>query len=158
MGRTLKPLSTKAVSEKSIFNNRFVVECCEAFHVHYRGLRILMSAQDWAEMAQGMADALRRWKEQGSPIPQQGKHIELCRKNVAQDALGDQTIQVNLNENLYPKHEGRIFSEGAGFDEPQYIHLKIRDLRLEMSRAEFFSLAKACSEAVSVLNVSEVHA
>lgn len=153
MGRTLRKLSERGLEGKGIFGERFVVELCEAVHVHYRNLRILMSVEDWAEMARGMALALKRWQEQGEPQPQAGRHIELCRKRVAQDAMGDELVKINLNENLYRKHEGRIFAEGAEFSEPTYVHLKIRDLRVELSRKEFRQLAAACSEATAALNV-----
>ena len=147
MGHTLKNLAFEVINLKSIFNHRFVVELCESVHVHYRQLRITMNINDWVQMAEGMRDALNRWEKTGKVGPEVGKHIELCRKEVAKHHGGSNDIRINFNENLYPKHDGRIFSEGAEFDDPHYIHLKIRDLRLEMSLDEFNRLAKAVSEA-----------
>lgn len=147
MGQTLKVLAEKDVQGKTVFNNRFVVEVCEQVHVHYRNLRILMSMQDWFSMAEGMADSVKRWKAQGCPEIGSNTHVELCRKQVATCPVDDSKIKVNLNANLYDKHKGRIFSEGAGLDDPAYIHLKIRDLRLELTLDEFIELADSIAIA-----------
>lgn len=146
MGHTLSNLSEKVIEEKSIFNNRFVIEVCERVHTHYRNLRIVQSLDDWVTMADGFRDALDRWKRRGCPGTGKGKHIELCRKNIVVFDKGEK-IQVNLNENLYNHHQGKIFAEGADFTEEKYIHLKYRDLRLEMSVAEFKEFSDAVSEA-----------
>ena len=151
MGRVLQTLAEGNVVDKTIFNNRFVVELCELIHVHYRNLRILMSLGDFVEMAQGMSDALKRWNMRGNPEPSPSSHIELCRKVVASSKVVDDVIKVNLNKNLYPENEGKIFSEGANFDESEYIHLKIRDLRIELSRSEFDTLINAILEAKEAL-------
>jgi len=153
MGQTIRELSTKEVKSATIFNSRFVVECCEKVHVHYRNLRILLSPTDWVQMAKGMADSLKRWEAQGSPTPKEGLHIELCRKTVATEAQDKNQIRINLNRNLYAKHEGQIFAEGANLTEPEYIHLKIRDLRIELTMDEFNALAEAVKEAKEKLDV-----
>ena len=145
MGKTVKNLSSKELPQQSIFNSRSVVEVCESIHWHYRNLRVNLSPLDFETLASGIADALRRWEKRGKPMD--GKtHIELCRKQIAQFPKHE-GIKINLNENLYPKFEGRIFSEGSEFTEPEYIHLKIRDLRLEMPIEEFKTLAEAVKEA-----------
>lgn len=151
MGRTLEFLSKKEVEPKTIFNNRFVVEVAECFHVHYRNLRIIMSTSDWISMARGMADAIKRWENLGCPEPQEMKHIELCRKEVASSPLGDNAIKINLNKNLYLENDGKIFAEGAQFEDEKYCHLKIRDLRIEMSLSELKQLTEAVKEAESAL-------
>lgn len=148
MGHTLKQLSKdKLKEEKAIFNNRFVVEVCEMIHFHYRNLRIALSLNDWIELAKGCRDSLSRWESMGKPEPSPKTHIELCRKQVAQDPKFNDSVEVNLNSNLYAQHEGKIFSEGAELDEPRYIHLKIRDLRLELRPSEFLQLAEAVAKA-----------
>lgn len=151
MGQTLKNLSSKQLPKKTIFNNRFVVEVCEKIHLHYRNLRIVQSLSDWESMMRGMVDGYNRWLKLGEPANGQ-RHIELCRKTVAMFTEED-GIKINLNRNLYKPNEGRIFSEGAEFDEPEYIHLKIRDIRLEMPVSEFLTLAEAVAEAKEALNV-----
>ena len=49
------------------------------------------------------------------------------------------------------ENQGKIFSDGADFFEPEYIHLKYRDLRLEMSIDEFKTFCDAMREAESSL-------
>ncbi len=156
MGQTLHSLANAKVQPETVFNNRFVVEICEAVHVHYRNLRILMSLPDWVEMARGFKDALLRWEQRGFPAPREGTHIELCRKQVAHHPVDDSTVKVNLNKNLYVQHEGRIFSDGAGISEKEYIHLKIRDLRVEMSIDEFRTFADQIVKAKENLEKAHV--
>ena len=151
MGQTLLPLADKKIGEKTIFNNRFVVEIAETVHVHYRNLRINMSLTDWVSMARGMADSLKRWQDRGKPEPKEGTHLELCRKDVATVPLNSDYCKVNLNKNLYAENEGRIYSDGAELDDAQYIHLKIRDLRLELTKDDFKILADAVKEASDVV-------
>lgn len=152
MGLTIQPLASRKVSEKAIFNNRFVVEICEKVHVHYRNLRLLLSLQDFLEVARGMRDSLSRWESQGRPDPKQGTHIELCRKQVAQFPLSPDALAINLNKNLYLENEGKIFAEGAELEEPRYIHLKVRDVRLELTLSEFRELSEAVIEAKGKLD------
>lgn len=152
MGQTLDKLGEKRLEGKAIFNNRFVVEVCEAIHVHYRNLRILLSPNDFSEMAHGMSDALKRWEQRGFPEPSPSTHIELCRKKVANHELGDNTVKVNLNKNLYALNDGKIFAEGADLEDDKYIHLKIRDLRVELTRSEFDALAEVILDARDNLN------
>lgn len=147
MGQTLLTLSNKDLKDKAVFNNRFVVEVCEAIHVHYRNMRLILSLNDWISLASGMRDSLSRWESRKNPEPSKDNHIELCRKEVATNPIGSDSITINLNKNLYPHHEGRIFSEGAGIEDNKYIHLKIRDIRLELSIDDFKILTDAVKEA-----------
>lgn len=152
MGRTIQQLAKRDIGQKSIFNNRFVIEICEKVHTHYRNLRIVQNLDDFINMAEAFSDALNRWKKRGCPGTG-SRHIELCRKKIAVGEMSD-TVEVNLNENLYNENEGQIFSEGADFKESQYIHVKIRDLRLELSLAEFEVIADTFQEAKEKLNVA----
>ena len=154
MGHTTKKLARRDLSGRTIFNNRFVIEVCEKMHIHYRNLRITLDLSDFVEFTRGCVQALERWGKLNSPEPRKGQHIELCRKKVATEAHND-GIQVNLNENLYNRNEGKIYSKGAEFKEEKYIHLKIRDLRLELSKAEFEELANAIIEAKEGLKHSD---
>lgn len=146
MGHTIENLSVQELNNQTIFNNRMVVEVAEKMHIHYRNLRIMLSVQDWIEFCKGCADSLDRWQKRGCPEPKNGVHIELCRKKVATDAHND-GIKVNLNDNLYLPNEGKIFAEGADFKDKTYVHLKYRDLRLEMPILEFKQFAQAIKEA-----------
>jgi hypothetical protein len=146
MGHTRENLAFREIGNKAIFSNRFVIEIAEKVHIHYRNLRILLSVQDWIEFCKGCQDALIRWNQRGCPEPKEGVHIELCRKKVATEAHND-GIKINLNDNLYLPNEGKIFAEGADFKDKTYIHLKIRDTRIELSIDEFKTLAEAVKEA-----------
>lgn len=155
MGQTIKNLAKAELSSPAVFNNRFVVEACEdGFHFHYRNLRIRISYADWPLFAKGFSDAYLRWEKQGRPF---GGHTELCRKQVASNALED-GVQVNLNKNLYKLNEGKIFSEGTDLKDNEYIHFKTRDLRLEMPLAEFEVFSDAVIKAREQLKGGSDHA
>lgn len=143
MGQTIRTLAQRPLSQSAVFNTRFVVESCESFHFHYRNLRINLSFQDWLALGKGFSDAFMRWVRKGSPV---GGHAELCRKTVALNPK-DEGIKVNLNKNLYGINGGKIYSEGADLKDEEYIHLKYRDLRLEMTKEEFLELANCITEA-----------
>ena len=146
MGITVEKLAERNIGKKSIFNNRFVIEICEKVHTHYRNIRVVQSLDDFINMAEGFSQSLERWKKRGCPGTG-SRHIELCRKQVAIADESD-TVQVNLNENLYKKNEGGIFAEGSEFlEEDKYVHVKIRDIRLEMSVTEFNLVAECFQEA-----------
>jgi hypothetical protein len=154
MGHTLKPLASVEVKSKPIFNNRFVVEICEKVHTHYRNIRIVQSLDDFITMAMGFSDSLERWKKRGCPGTGKGVHIELCRKQVG---IADESklFLVNLNNNLYNKNEDGIYSLGADFNEEQYVHLKLWDIRVELSIDQFKELVNVVAEANRELENSD---
>lgn len=152
MGKTITNLASRKLNGKPIFSNRMVIEICEKMHFHYRNFRIVQSLDDFINMAEGISASLERWKKRGCPGTG-SRHIELCRKQVAVSDFSD-TVEINLNENLYKKNEGGIFSEGAEFNEEEnYIHVKVRDVRIELSLSEFNEIAGAFKEAQEKLNV-----
>lgn len=152
MGQTLESLSKRKLSKKPIFDKRFVIELCESAHVHYRNVRIVQSLDDFINMAEGFSNALERWKKRGCPGTG-SRHIELCRKNVAVTDFSD-TVEINLNKNLYNENEGAIFAEGANFKDETYIHFKVRDVRMEFSIEEFKTIHEAINEAMEKINVT----
>jgi hypothetical protein len=147
MGRTVVGLATRKLEGQPIFPKRMVVEVAETFHLHYRNLRIALSQKDWEEFGKGLNDAWVRWCQRGKPEAKQGQHIELCRKEVASLPITNDLCAVNLNKNLYAENDGRIYAEGAELDDELYIHLKVRDLRIELTKAEFKVLAEAMKDA-----------
>ena len=112
-----------------------------------------MELSDWLRFCEGVKDSLERWNKRGNPEPNPKKHIELCRKQIAAKNISNK-ILINLNKNLYPQNEGRIFSEGANFTEDEYIHLKIRDIRLELSKNDFKKLIYEVKKAEKSLENS----
>lgn len=151
MGQTLTALAKAELSDPAIFNNRFVVESCEDFHFHYRNLRIRLSYADFRQFAKGFSDAYLRWEKQGAPV---GGHTELCRKKVATLPKND-GVQVNLNKNLYKQNEGGIYSEGCDLKDDKYIHLKSRDLRIEMTIDEFKTFSDVVIKAREALDAKD---
>ena len=155
MGHTIVPLSNRKLSGKPIFPNRFVIEICEKVHTHYKNLRLTNTTADWISIAEAYRDALQRWKQRGKPSTGKGQHIELCRKTIYSEAENEDLL-INLNNNLYVPNKDKIYSEGAEFTDPTYIHLKIRDIRLELSLDEFREVAIAIRQAEERLKDSNI--
>jgi len=109
---------------------------------------------DWVNMAEGFKDSLERWKKRGCPGTSKERHIELCRKKIISES-DTNTILINLNKNLYLQNKGAIFAEGADFEELKYIHLKVGDLRIELSLDQFKELSSAIKEAEEKLENSD---
>lgn len=151
MGQTIRTLAAKPLPSKTVFNNRLVIEICEAVHIHYRNLRIIQSISAFEKIGGAFANALDRWKRRGEPETERGRHIELARVQVDQSSHADDMVRINLNKNLYPENAGKIFSEGAEIEDDTYLHVKIRDLRIELSRQEFVIIADAFTEAKAKL-------
>lgn len=150
MGKVLRKLSEKKLGDdRGIFPNRFVIEVCEKFHVHFKNLRLMIGKSDWIEFANGVVDSFTRWKKRGEPEPDASSHIELCRKRLS-DAENN-TVLITLNENLYLKHDGKIFAEGAELLDDVYVHVKIRGVRLEFSKNDFRVIADAIQEAREIV-------
>lgn len=146
MGQTLIQLAKSQLRSDLIFKNRFVVEICEKVHTHYKNIRFVNSMHDWVNVAKGYVDALDRWKKRGCPGPNKANHIELCRKKIINESE-NRDLLVNLNSNLYKHHEGQIFSEGARLSDDKYIHLKIGDIRIELTLDQFEDLTDVIVEA-----------
>lgn len=146
MGQTIESLSRREISDRTIFNNRFVIELAENVHIHYRNLRIILGLEDFKKIGNGCSNAFQRWRSLGNPIPDKNKHIELARHSLS-DSSYNAGIQINLNKNLYKLNTGKIFAEGAGIDEDEYIHVKMHNLRLELTKKDFCTFADAIAEA-----------
>lgn len=146
MGQTIKILAKESLPGQPVFKNRFVIEVCEKFHLHYRNLRLTFNLIDFIKFVEGVRDGFKRWTARGNPEPDKKNHIELVRKQIALDDELD-TVQINLNRNLYKVVKDKIFSEGAGIDSEGYIHLKIRDIRVELTINEFLVIADAFKKA-----------
>jgi hypothetical protein len=147
VGKTVVELASRKLEGQPVFPHRMVVEVAETFHFHYRNLRIALSQKDWEQFGKGMNDAWVRWVQRGKPEAKQGQHIELCRKEVATVPINNDYCKINLNKNLYAENEGKIYAEGAELDDELYVHLKVRDVRLELTKKEFKELASAIKEA-----------
>ena len=148
MGQTIHELSRRELKPNKIFNHRFVIELCEGMHFHYRNFRFMLNRDSWHQIAKGCSDSLARWMKRGFPA-YGTKHMELCRKQVVPEEK--EMMCINLNKNLYNRFEDKVFSEGNDFKEPEYIHVKYRDLRIEMPIQEFNDFAAMVRDAQTTL-------
>ena len=78
MGKVIRKLAEGTVPEKTIFDKRLVVECCETFHLHWRNLRLELDHANWQDFIATMLEAERTWRAGGSPSAH--NHFELLFK------------------------------------------------------------------------------
>ncbi|MCX8117532.1 MAG: tetratricopeptide repeat protein [Desulfobacterota bacterium] len=142
MGKTLKILGRGKVPQRTIFNERFVAECCETFHFHIRNIRHEFKWEDFLKLTQAFKEIDETYSRHGRP--KSHHHLELGR-TLLNPNHSSQELLVELCENIYKKYP-------TGWDsyfheEDSFIHLHFRDLRIEMGNAEFLEFAKIISQA-----------
>lgn len=146
MGKILTTLARSNVPRGSIFGERFVVECCERFHVHVRNLRLDLSPDDWRRLLTAVEEAGTAWRAAGEP--DQHPHLELGRAKLPSANASDE-LSIELCENLYKQWP-------TGWDssfhhDDSFVHFHWRDMRVEMSNAEFLHVADQVRAAATTL-------
>jgi len=145
MGRKIKRLAGGAISSRTIFDKRIVVERCEAAHIHYRNMRLEFNADTWNEFLTAMRGAI------GSDLPVPGKHVTIGRGSILSIRFPER-CEVNLNRNLYKS----FHTTGAAFyEEGTKVDIKIRDLRIEMGQEEFLVVADIITAAAMKLRAQD---
>lgn len=145
MGKVIANLGATRLPRQTVFGDRFVVECCESFHVHFRNLRLELGPEDFGRVMTALEETANTWRSHGQPAAH--AHLELGRALVA--GTEDPVFSVELCENLYKKWP-------TGWDarfhrEDSFVHVHWRDMRLEMSNAEFLALAETTRTAHETL-------
>lgn len=141
MGVRIERLS-EGVLGRRIFPSRFVTECCESNHVHYRNVRLELSDAEFELVGVGFCSGLDV-KLAGKHVVFPGKHVELSRC-VLPDCESEGRLQVDLMRNIYKplRYDGAEF-----FEDDDFIVLRYHNLRVEMSRADFKEFARVVGEA-----------
>ncbi len=143
MGKVIRLLAASKLSQNTIFNSRFVVECCENFHLHWRNIRLELTPQNFSAIAQTVEAGTRFWQAQGSPSSH--PHLELSRAVIQNPICQPSELKIELCENLYKIHE--TSKDSHFLEEDAFVHLHYRDLRVEMSNEEFHRFARTVTEA-----------
>lgn len=146
MGKTLEVLAKSKVPKDTIFSERFVVECCETFHFHIRNIRFEFTHEDFLKLRQALRDVDKTYSQQGEP--KSLHHIELGRAELNPDNSPEE-LSIELCENIYRKYATGW--DSCFHDEERFIHLHWRNLRIEMSNAEFLEFGKTVSQAYQKL-------
>lgn len=120
---------------KGLYHDSMRIETCECIHLHWRNLRITMSAGQFRAFARTTSRALRKWIRLGQPI-QQGDVI-LMHSSVKEQTLNGDVVAAEVN--------------GRGDGEPNHIHVHYKDMRLEMLEEEFLQLTDCLAGAAARL-------
>ena len=147
MGKTLATLANTEVESNPIFDDRFVAECCETYHIHWRNTRLELNEQDFQAIATLFHGVYEQAQRDGWKKPQKDQHIELGKASISKPEK-ETRITAELCENLYRT----VYVGGCDFKDSDYIHLHYGDLRLEVPITEFRALASIMSEAVARLD------
>ena len=142
MGKTLELLAKGEVPRNTIFSERFVVECCETFHLHFRNVRFEFDHGNFVRLREALKEMEETYSRCGEP--KSHHHLELGRA-LLDSATSSKELSVELCENIYRKYP-------TGWDshfhrEPTFIHLHWRDLRIEMSNSEFMEFGRVVRTA-----------
>jgi len=146
VGKVILPLSEGELSDKTIFDRRFVIECCETFHLHWRNLRLELSADNWIQLVEAFEQGIAKWRAHGSP--RSHPHLELARflMDTSQIVNGS-TANAELCENLYKTLRETHGADAEFWVEDAFVHFHYRDLRVEMPIADFLQFSKTMTEA-----------
>jgi tRNA A-37 threonylcarbamoyl transferase component Bud32 len=145
MGKVIRHLAEGTVPDKTIFDRRFVAECCETFHVHWRNLRLELSPENWKQMLAAFLEADRVWRANGSP--DKHPHLELTRFLRSGDTLNGTSVGAELCENLYKTAPPPFGTDAEFYEEDEFVHFHYRDLRVEMSVEDFLAFSAVMAEA-----------
>lgn len=153
MGKTLLPLATAKIPKKTIFDKRFVVECCETFHFHWRNLRLELTHENFLDFVATFEQALHNWRSAGSPSS--APHFEMGRMRIANPICTPDDFKIEVCENLYKTHE--TSKDSHFLEEDTFVHMHYRDLRVEMANSDFLRFAGTVRTACDKFNAHSLH-
>lgn len=142
MGRNKRHLSEQKLNSKTIFPNRMIAECDETIHIHWRNLRLEMSDEDFVEFANMIIKAYSSYKMKDLHT-KEGQHIELAIGRV-NNPVKSSDFKIDEQVNLYKILN---YPHSEFYEEDDFIVIRLRDLRIEMSKEEFGKIAGVVKEA-----------
>jgi hypothetical protein len=146
MGKVIAPLAEGTVPEHTIFDRRFVLECCERFHVHWRNLRLELTADNWNEFVRTFEEGIAVWRANGSP--REHFHLELGKYLMdLNEVVHPTTVGVELCANLYKEMRETHGQDAEFWEEDAFVHFHYRDVRFEMSIVDFLGFSKTMADA-----------
>src|SRR4051794_2261486 len=145
MGKVIRRLAAGTVPEQTIFDKRFVAECCETFHLHWRNLRLELTPGNWSQLVAAFNEADRKWRAAGSPP--EHSHLELTRFLRSEPAINGTSVGAELCENLYKTAPPEFSRDAEFYEEDEFVHFHYRDLRVEMSVEDFLGFSGVMAEA-----------
>ncbi|MBX2989653.1 MAG: glycosyltransferase [Bacteroidetes bacterium] len=153
MGKTLLPLVAAKIPKKTIFDKRFVIECCETFHFHWRNLRLELTHENFLDFVATFEQALHNWRNAGSPSS--APHFEMGRMRIANPICTPDDFKIEVCENLYKTHE--TSKDSHFLEEDTFVHMHYRDLRVEMANNDFLRFAGTVRAACDKFNAHSLH-
>ena len=132
MGAPIQYLSVQKVNPFVIFPNRFVIECDETVHIHYRNMRMEMSEENFDKIAEAFVKAKEKKDKEGIHCnPRQ--HLELSRAMIYDHIKEDEwEVTKDLNQYKLLKYDNAEF-----YDDNVFIHIHWKGIRTELSKDEF---------------------
>ncbi|HWB23113.1 MAG TPA: glycosyltransferase [Gaiellaceae bacterium] len=129
----------------TVFDRRFVLECCERFHIHWRNIRLELTPENWIGFVNTFEQAIATWRANGSP--RQHEHLELARYLMDTSEIVHPTeVEVELCENLYKNLRETHGADAEFWEEDAFVHFHYRDMRFEMSIEDFLGFSKAMAD------------
>ncbi len=147
MGKVIKRLASRSISQTTLYDRRVVLECAETFHLHWRNVRLEMSHANFRSFIAMLQRAMEAWKHHGSP--EAATYLELGSMTVEKPVCYPDEFKIELCEYPCAAESGQEHS--GCHHEPDYVHLHYRDLRVEMSLQDFGTFASVVTQAYRTL-------
>ncbi len=137
MGDIKQVLVTEELEPRMLSPKRICVELCENIHFHNRNVRYNFSQEEWATLAAAMQNLYKATEYS-------------IDKNKYEEGTNDFFIQCNYNT-PYPNSSSKYHSNRFQIEEcrDDTFHIHYRDLRIELTRTEFYKIANAFSIATT---------
>ena len=144
MGRIKKLLVSKKIrAESDIYKDMHTLEICEDFHLHWRNLRMLFNKEEFDKFCKAVNHAWTKWQRQGKPEPEMDEDDKTL------------TPPIYLYSGTVPPIHGerpedfQIEIQDSPWlpDNPDFIHIHYKSLRLDVSHDEFLELAELFAKA-----------
>lgn len=148
MGKVRHMLAEKSIDKKSeIYSSNFSIELCETFHVHLRNLRLTFDTEEFTQICESFKKAFVNWEKMD---------FKRAEENAPDDpiiGLAGGTIKAeagSINKYICPSNLSVDLQEYN-----DYIHLKYRGLRIDLTIAEFVAFSEVIKEAAN--KIQEKH-
>jgi hypothetical protein len=150
MGEVILPLADGEVPKHTIFDRRFVIECCETFHLHWRNMRLELSAENFVKLVETLEKAIATWRAHG--CPPEHHHLELSKFMMdVDDVVKPTELGVELCRNLYRDYRETHGADAEFWEEDAFVHFHYRDMRFEMSIEDFLAFSQTMAEGRETL-------
>lgn len=143
MGHPLKKLAECTLDSPIPFPRRVIVERCECMHVHFRNFRLALAGEAFQAIGRAISPA---WAAIKGGLDAKGGHVVLGEESCA---TPPRKLSITLDKNMYKRFGTK---DAEFYEDDEFIHVHVGELRWEMSVDEFKAVAGAFTAAAEALS------